>query len=270
MPKYKIGEVSHLLSLSNDMLRYYESRGIVSPQKDEQTGYRYYDAWDLNFILDSKWLRSFDFSLSDVERMINKDDLEALIMSCRKREEEMLHTLYTYQQKLTALVAFRQRAERVKSELGCLQSVTSPAFVYQKARFMYELEGGDETPPLLKQWTDLMPIINHTFLIPLPPPSAQRVFDEYWWGYSLPPEEAIRNNIRITPPAEYFPPRKSIRTVFSAGGRNTFMTSFNSQVLNVLNEMGYTISHSPIGNLIARVHEDGDFIRYFEIWVPIE
>ena len=270
MPKYKIGEVARMLSLSNDMLRYYESRGIVTPQKDEQSGYRYYDAWDLNFILDSKWYRSFDFSLSDVEQMINKDNLEALIMRCHQKEEEMLHIIYTYQQKLCALAEFRRRADCVKGELGSFEVVTSPAFVYQKLRFMSEFDCSDETAPLLKQWTDLMPLINHTFLIPLTLTSKEHGFDEYWWGYSLTPEEAIRHHIKITPPVEYIPPRKSIRSVFSAGGRNTFMTSLKSQVMDTLQDKGYVISHSPVGNLIARVHENDEFTRYFEIWVPIE
>ncbi|MDR1573273.1 MAG: MerR family transcriptional regulator, partial [Clostridiales Family XIII bacterium] len=74
MKKYKIGAVTKLLNLSEDTLRYYESRGVVAPQKDEESGYRYYDAWDLNFLLDGIWYRSFDFPLKDVVKMINEDD----------------------------------------------------------------------------------------------------------------------------------------------------------------------------------------------------
>ena len=202
--------------------------------------------------------------------MINKDDLETLVLRCHQKEEELLHVIYSYQQKLNALAEFRQKAGRVKSELGRFEAVTSPPFVYQKLRFMYEFDNSDETVPLSKQWTDLMPFVNHTFMIPLPHSSQTREFDEYWWGFSLPPEEAIRHRIKITPPVEYVPPRKSIRTVFSAGGRNTFMDSFKNQVLDILIEKGHVINHSPMGNLIVRVHEEGNFVRYFEVWVPIE
>ena len=39
--KYRFSEVAKLLDLSSEAIRYYESKGIIQPERDE-TGYRIY------------------------------------------------------------------------------------------------------------------------------------------------------------------------------------------------------------------------------------
>ena len=40
--KYTISEMASLLGVTTHMLRHYEKMGIISPEVNEQTGYRYY------------------------------------------------------------------------------------------------------------------------------------------------------------------------------------------------------------------------------------
>jgi len=270
MLKYKIGEVSQILGIPIDTLRYYERRGIVAPQKDEETGYRYYDAWDFNFLIDSKWHRSFEFSLTDVEKMINEDDHAAFVDRCIKHEAELLHKIHEYQQKLKALVAHRQRISRLKSELGSLEITESPAIIFQRLRHEYKFISGDENLSSVRKWFSLMPYVNHTFAISEHADYKGISPNDYYWGFSLSPSDAIQHGIKIAPPVEYIPPLMSIHTVFSAGGRDTFISSLQTQVIDRVLQAGYKIIGFPYGNLLVRIHEDGVFTRYFEIWVPIE
>ena len=39
--QYKIGDVSQKLGISRDTLRFYEKKGVIHPEKQEN-GYRYY------------------------------------------------------------------------------------------------------------------------------------------------------------------------------------------------------------------------------------
>ncbi len=270
MEKYKIGMVAKLLDLPNDTLRYYESRGIVTPQKDEETGYRYYDAWDLNYLLDTKWYRGYDFSLGDVIKMINEDDHAAFMDRCLKREADLLHTIYEYKRKLDSLVSYRQRVSQLLNKIGVFEIVDRPAMVYQRHRIEYEFVSDEDTLSVTKKWINLMPFVDHTFVMPVYSDNDANRFNEYSWGFSLSPDDAIRNGIDILPPAEYLPPVKSVYTVFTAGGRNTFTRSFKSQVVAKLTDMGHKIVGPPVGHLIVRLHNEGIFTRYFEVWVPIE
>ncbi|SHI03996.1 DNA-binding transcriptional regulator, MerR family [Sporobacter termitidis DSM 10068] len=270
MEKYKIGAVARLLDLPIETLRYYEGRGIVTPQKDEENGYRYYDAWDLNYLLDSICYRSYDFSLNDITRMINEDDQPSLVDRFFKREAELLHTIYIYRQKLDALVKLRQRISQAPKKLGTFEICENPAMIYQRHRIKNEFIFDDDALKLTKKWLDLMPFVNHTFLIPNYSATDLDAFSEYWWGFSQSPDEAIRNGIDISPPVEYIPTVKCIYTVFTAGGPNTFTNSLKHHVISEVFKKGYKIVGPPVGHLIVRIHEDGAFTRYFEIWVPIE
>ena len=51
---YSIGTIAKLLGISSETLRYYESKNVIQPKRDPDTGYRYYTAWDLHMLLQAK------------------------------------------------------------------------------------------------------------------------------------------------------------------------------------------------------------------------
>ena len=52
---YKIGEVAKLLGISSETVRYYEREGVIQSQKiDQESGYRYYEALDINALMRSE------------------------------------------------------------------------------------------------------------------------------------------------------------------------------------------------------------------------
>ena len=47
--KYKIGELAKKFGVSVQTIRFYEEKGLLTPTKDEHSGYRYYDNWNINY-----------------------------------------------------------------------------------------------------------------------------------------------------------------------------------------------------------------------------
>ena len=47
--KYSIGTMAKLMGISAEAIRYYESRNIISPVRDPETGYRYYNTWEFSY-----------------------------------------------------------------------------------------------------------------------------------------------------------------------------------------------------------------------------
>lgn len=268
MNGYKIGEVSRVFGIPNETLRYYESRGIITPRRDEESGYRYYDVWDINFLLDTLWYRSYGFSLADVSSMVNSDSLETFDERYRQREAELIRTIDKYQKILKCLALHRQQLAKMSSEVGQFALTDSPNMVWQRQRDQGVIEKGASADHI-RRWVELLPLVKHTFLMPELKPSDGE-FTDYYWGFSASPEIASMYNLPITPGAQYIPSFKSIRTVFTAGGEGTFMDAFNTQVIEPIKVMGHTPSRPPVGNLLVRIHEKGKMKRYFEVWVPIE
>ncbi len=268
MDGYKIGAVSRVFGIPNDTLRYYESRGIITPKRDEESGYRYYDVWDVNFLLDSIWYRSFGFPLNDVVQMVNSDDLASFEQRCRERELELLRNIEEQQRILTALAHHRQKLAHIPDELGKFSIGDSPAMIWQRQREKSILEKG-ESATHIQRWVELLPFVKHTFLMPEVKPTEGE-FKDYCWGFSMTPDQIGRYPVEMGVGTEYIPSYKSICTVFSAGDEGTFMDAFNRQVIDPIKARGYTPTRPPVGNLLVRVHEKGQMKRYFEVWVPIE
>ena len=269
MTGYKIGEVSRVFGIPNETLRYYESRGIITPKRDEESGYRYYDIWDMNFLLDSLWYRSYGFAINDVVQMVNSDNLETFENRCRTREMELLKTIGELQQTLNCLVFHRQKLSRITSEMGKFTLENSPAMIWQRQRDKGILEKGDSAAHI-QHWVELLPNVNHTFMMPEIKPTEGE-FKDYCWGFSVSPDKARIYGIEMSAGTEYIPSYKSIRTVFCAGGEGTFMDAFNTTVIDPIKAMGYTPNRPPVGNLLVRVHdENGNMKRYFEVWIPID
>ena len=106
--RYKIGDVARILGISTDLLRYYEKKGVVTPQKDKTNDYRYYDTWDINFLIDCLWYKRFGFGIPQVAYMVTdcyhgdlislldekSDQMEAEL---RKQEQQHLTTVFSSQ-----------------------------------------------------------------------------------------------------------------------------------------------------------------------------
>lgn len=59
--RYKIGEVAALVGMSSESIRYYEREGIISPERNPLSGYRYYSAWDINVLIKARSYRQAGF-----------------------------------------------------------------------------------------------------------------------------------------------------------------------------------------------------------------
>ena len=84
--KYKIGDVARILGISPDLLRYYEKKGIVHPVKDAHNDYRYYEAWDINFLMDCIWYKSFHFGIDQVAEIITDSTAEEVAQAVQAED----------------------------------------------------------------------------------------------------------------------------------------------------------------------------------------
>ena len=87
--RYKIGDVSRILGISRDLLRYYEKKGVVTPTKDKSNDYRYYDTWDINYLIDCVWYKNFGFGIDEIAHMLSECDADALIGKLDTKSEEL-------------------------------------------------------------------------------------------------------------------------------------------------------------------------------------
>ena len=86
--KYSIGTMAKLMGISAEAIRYYESRNIISPVRDPETGYRYYNTWDFHMLLRARHYQNYGFSLEEIAELFRSHELGEIRGKMVDQEEE--------------------------------------------------------------------------------------------------------------------------------------------------------------------------------------
>lgn len=73
---YKIGKVARMVGLTTQTLREYEKLGLLEARKDEESGYRYFDAQMICKSVAIRYLRNLGFTLGEVSDLLHEMDYE--------------------------------------------------------------------------------------------------------------------------------------------------------------------------------------------------
>ena len=268
--KYKIGDVARILGISPDLLRYYEKKGVVAPEKNRENSYRYYDAWDINFLTDCLWFKNFGFSIEQVAEIVRIPSAEELSELFLGKEEELRGTIRRCELLLRRSIEHREDLKRSRELLGRCEISRSPENVHFINRVGSEYITAPDAGRSAAKWLQVMPFNRRYFEM------DNRAFlpgssEDYRWGYSLTADYIDALGFEPSPPDEYCPARRSIHTVFkSSGGRSGFAPSLLQYALDYAAERGLIITGPVNGVLLASVMERDELYGYFEAWLPIE
>lgn len=169
--KYKIGDISKLLGIPVQTLRYYEEQGIVSPHKDDMTGYRYYDAWDLNNLLDAVYYRALDFSVKQTQEILNFDNLYEIQTKYENQEKILLQKIQDYKRMLEIISKQKMKMTHFKNHINKFDISRCPELLFSRYRLKncFQSKEGDTNIQNLKlemqEWMDEIPSVIPTFII---------------------------------------------------------------------------------------------------------
>lgn len=270
--KYKIGTISKILGIPSQTLHYYEKCGFVTPQKDANSGYRYYDAWDINFLLDSKYWQSYEFSNTNVEQMINSDSIDDLKEKLSSQKNLLMDKLISLQNLIDQLNEEEARLNKLASSLNQYTLTQNPILYYDsyRKRGSYQSSDISQDLPEMKHWIKAFPFVQPTFIVDQnSAASLNPDLLSYWWGFSISPQKAREQKLDFCQNASFLPSKKCVYTIFEAADKHTFSKALIEQVFKPVKKQGYEILSDPVGRLIVRTHEKEDYKRYFEIWVPV-
>lgn len=91
--KYSIGKMASLLGISAEAIRYYESKDIIRPIRDPETGYRYYSTWDFHMLLRARHYQRYGFSLEEVSELFRSRELSFIQDRLQDQEAAMTAAL---------------------------------------------------------------------------------------------------------------------------------------------------------------------------------
>lgn len=269
--KYKIGDVARILGISTDLLRYYEKKGVVTPTKDASNDYRYYDAWDINFLMDCLWFKNFGFSIEQIADLVRIPKVEDIHDMLEYKEDELRSTIRRCQLLLRRSEEHRRELDAIPKLLHRCEISESPALVRYINRVgdAYPNPTGTGLEGLARQWLSAMPF-NHRYFEITGDSDLPGMEEDYRWGFSLSEEYVRELDFPIAPPMVHVPSRRCIHTIFKSQGKGTFSPVLLDYALEYAKENGLPVFGPAHGVLLASVLEGEHLCGYFEAWLPIE
>ena len=266
--RYKIGDVAGILGISTDLIRYYEEKGVVSPVKDPDNNYRYYDTWDINYLIDCLWYKNFGFGIEQIANMASECNYEALLERFEDKSEEILASIRHQEMLLQRIRMFCERLTSTKSYIGKCDLQRSAEFIRYINRYNFSYDNHPSLRELSREWLRYLPFTRRHFEIPEDALTGGR--GDYAWGFSLDMPYVKEFGVEIKPPVEYMPARLCVHSAFKSVGKDQFTARHLDFVMEYVNANGMRTAGDAFGNLTCSVVEDGQPTGYFEVWLPVE
>lgn len=102
---YSIGEFSKITQITVKALRFYHTKGLIEPSYvNPENGYRYYGERDLEVARVVKALKSFDFSLEEIQGILSEIDSDAGLVQILEDKKTAIDKKIKGLRKLTSSI----------------------------------------------------------------------------------------------------------------------------------------------------------------------
>lgn len=90
---YKTRELSEILGVTRDTLRYYEEKEILKPKQNEENNYRQYDMYDIYALMVTDFYKKRGLSINEVKELQSGSEIEELKYLLEKKAMLLLGAL---------------------------------------------------------------------------------------------------------------------------------------------------------------------------------
>ena len=266
--KYKIGDVARILGTSPDLLRYYEKKGIVRPVKDPHNDYRYYEPWDVNFLMDCIWYKSFHFGLDQVAEIITDSTAQEVADTLDKKVLELRAQIRRNELLVRRAREHQSDLLRLNNELGKCVLRDSPQIVRYINRYNDTYDNSEEVQAVSQEWLEYMPFTHRCFEMPVEDISSKKGEGRFSWGFSLTPDYVRELGVKTHPPVVRLKSQPCVYTIFTSSGKGNFSPRKLEYAADFARSRGLQLTGAARGNLLASVLVDGQLTGFFEVWIP--
>lgn len=261
--KLYIGEVARLLGIASDTLRYFDKEGIVTAKKNANN-YRYYDDWDINFLIEYKKYRSFGYNVQEAKEILYEDDLDQLTDKFAENQKELSKKIRKYQLILDKNQRYIEHLRHIKLKIGQYVMTDMIDVYYFPMRYNNTYLCKPDIAFMMNEWMNYFPIVDPALII------EDSSNHDYECALSIPAYYQQQIHLPFNDLVKHTQKSKAINTIIVAGDKNTFTTDLLNPIYEYIQSQHYEINGTIIGYYLARVHEKDGYKRYIDLFVPIK
>lgn len=265
----QIGEISKILGVKPETIRYYEQEQIVSPQRKKSGTFREYGIWELFDLLECRRFREMDFSIKDVKRLLKADNWDELIKMLSQKQFDLYAEA---NQKLLLATEMKALTDRISNAFLNIGNYWFKAEPEKIGIHLTERNGRryadlDTNNLCLQSWLSRHSFVSTYMHILVEDIIEHRDRNEWFLCTNREQFELLG-----LPEQEVFhiPEQVYLHTVLDIGGKEDTTLKMLEPVLSYVKNRGIEIDNYIIGEYLMRCHEGRTFHRYVEIMVPIK
>ena len=151
--------MAHLMGISAEALRYYESKNIVSPIRDPETGYRYFNTWDFHMLLRARHYQNYGFSLEEIGELFRSGELSKVREKMEDQEAVIEKEIIRQTNLLKRIRQSQSMLKDAMDSVGKFRIEERPGIYRMNTQKKYTLFKEKEQLDLISEWSEKEPFV---------------------------------------------------------------------------------------------------------------
>ncbi|HHZ02399.1 MAG TPA: MerR family transcriptional regulator [Tissierellia bacterium] len=266
--KYRISEVAKLLDLSSEAIRYYENKGVIQPERDEETGYRYYGGWDIHMLIRARTYRQLGYTLDETADLLNKFDKVDIVSYLSNKKEEIEKEIERSKHLLDYLDKEKDNIINCDEITGVYQLVYRPEIYRLEMQKGYVLYHDKEIRQIINDWIEKIPFVFSSTLFPLE--SIYKGEDYFTVGLGIYKEYAELLGIKESEYVKLYPSKLCILTGIQTKSSKIISTTLLQPAVEYMKDQGIVLTEDVITKSVLMRKVNGEYINWHQAWLPFE
>ncbi|MEG0934640.1 MAG: MerR family transcriptional regulator [Clostridia bacterium] len=267
---YTIKRISDLVGIGPQTIRYYEEKGVLNPERNDQSGYRYYTVWDYGMLIHVRKYLKYGCSVSEAAELLNTGSVESTIEMAERKATDLEKEIVEKVHILNNLRTLKGQLANLSADLGQCQIVQRPAMYRMENMQDITFSADPQIHRLTQEWLSMMPFVYNTIRY-----SLKDVCDDTEHRCSalgILERDAQVWKIQESQYVKYYPERLCVHTVIGGDGFDK-MLPLSKRIhgaLDYLRENGLTLTGDVITRMDIMSASARGYCTYQNAWFPID
>lgn len=263
--KYRIGDVSKMLHISDQMIRYYEKNGVIHPERSGDGQYRLYTEMDIFLLFEAMKYKEWDISIPEINDMISNDYYSTLIERLGMYEEKLSREA-RHRSAMTQRVArVRRKLKLSRYNIGHIAVDILP-----ECELFYLGESDGESYDIYNMDSEMAAVVYSSEFIPFFDPYAEYDGEHGTWWYLIHSDLAGTLELPEHGRHRHLEEQPVLTTFIDMGEIGEFTSGKYTPLQKYAEENGYEITGPLSGIIVGRGNEGDHFRRLMQVAVPIK
>ncbi len=265
---YTIGNMAKLLGVTPEAIRYYESKNIIKPLRDEGSGYRHFTTWDLHMLARARHYRQCGFSLEETAALLAGNDLEEVEKALHAKEAEIQHQILW---NINLLRSVRQDQERIRSareDVGVYRIRKSPGIYRMNTQKCYTLPQTRQEKALIQEWMEKTPFVYSTAVFHKAQIEAGD--ENFDFGLGLDAEYAAFLGVEESELVEYYPPQFCVYTCLPSRSSEYLSYRRLQPAFDYMARSGLRLAGDIVTQVACMAKPEEEYFNWHCVWIPVD